>query len=303
MKFLPVLLLTGLITSCAEVRPLNNPKKEKAPFVFENKEIVLQPGMVTFAEFDVPSDFLETKMTCVYPDVKRENQNIPLAVKEGKAFAYMSVSYFSDLKPFECFVKYRGKNEKVVTFNVEAYPYPSETLNVARAKVDLSAKDKKRVEREWLITSKLYDNSASYFLFDEPFIVPLKTVRTSIYGTKRLFNNKKSTQHLGNDFRAKIGTPIPVSNRGKVIFTGDLFYTGNVVIVDHGMNIFSNYAHLSKIFVKEGDVINRGEIVGLSGMTGRVTGPHLHWGVKVQGHYIDGFSLVQASEKQFKKNK
>lgn len=300
MKLQTILFLLFILGSCAQIQPLNNPRESKEEvFTFKPTEFVLQPGMVELVKFDVPSDFLETQMTCVNPAGEEKNQTIPLVVKEQKAFTYMSISYFAELKSFDCFVKYRSEEVKVVTFNVKAYPYPSEELNVARSKVDLSAAAKKRIAKEWLITSKLYNNSASYFLFDEPFDIPLNSYRTSIYGTKRVFNNKKSTQHLGNDFRAKIGVPIPVANRGKVIFTGDLFYTGKVVIVDHGMNIFSNYAHLSKIHVKEGDVINKGEIVGLAGMTGRVTGPHLHWGVKVQGHYIDGFSLVRASKKQF----
>ena len=113
-------------------------------------------------------------------------------------------------------------------------------------------------------------------------------------------NNKKRSQHLGNDFRAKIGVKIPVSNRGKVVYVGDLFYTGGVVIVDHGLNIFSLYAHLSKTLVTTGTIVNRGDIVGLSGATGRVSGPHLHWGIKINGHNADGFSLVEESKKQYK---
>lgn len=96
--------------------------------------------------------------------------------------------------------------------------------------------------------------------------------------------------------------PIPVTNRGKVVFAGNLFYTGNVVIIDHGLNIFSLYGHLSKIKAQVGDIVNQGDIVGLAGMTGRVSGPHLHWGIKINGHNVDGFSLVTESKKQFSEN-
>jgi murein DD-endopeptidase MepM/ murein hydrolase activator NlpD len=99
--------------------------------------------------------------------------------------------------------------------------------------------------------------------------------------------------HLGNDFRAPEGTPIPTSNTGKVVYVGDLFYSGKTVIVDHGMQLFSMYAHLSKISVAVGATVNRGDIVGLSGATGRASGPHLHWGIKINGEWIDGFSLVE----------
>ena len=134
-------------------------------------------------------------------------------------------------------------------------------------------------------------------MFNEPFEVPLDSYITSHYGNRRLFNNKKRSQHLGNDFRAAVGVPIPVANKGKVVFTGNLFYSGNVVIVDHGLNIFTAYGHLSKINVQEGMIVNKGTIVGLAGKTGRVSGPHLHWGVKINGSWIDGFSLVEESKK------
>ena len=97
----------------------------------------------------------------------------------------------------------------------------------------------------------------------------------------------------------KVGLPIPSSNNGKVLYVGNLFYTGNVVIIDHGVNLFTVYAHLSKIMVKTGDSVEQGQILGLAGKTGRVSGPHLHWGVKLHGFNIDGFSLVEESQSEF----
>ena len=111
-----------------------------------------------------------------------------------------------------------------------------------------------------------------------------------------MFNDKKKSQHLGNDLRARTGTKIPAANRGRVVYTGNLFFSGNVVVLDHGMGIFSMYGHLSKILVTEGSVVNQGDVVGLAGATGRVSGPHLHWGVRVNGSWIDGFSLIEASK-------
>lgn len=302
MKALAFISLMMMISGCAQVRPLNS-EPARAKFEFIKVEKILQPGMVALVEFAVPHDFQSNTLFCPAQRDKDKIKEIPIAIDNGVAKTFMSETYFSDLKSFECHVRYQDQDFTVVAFKVEPYPYKSETLNVAMSKVVLSPENQKRVEREWLITSKLYKDSASYFLFDEPFIAPLNSFLTSIYGTKRLFNNQKSSQHLGNDFRAKIGVPIPVSNRGKVIFVGDLFYTGKVVIVDHGMNIFSNYAHLSRIDVKVGDVVNRGQVVGLSGATGRVSGPHLHWGVKVHDEWIDGFSLVKESERMFSQKK
>ena len=114
-----------------------------------------------------------------------------------------------------------------------------------------------------------------------------------------MFNNKKRSQHLGNDFRAAIGVPIPVSNRGRVVYVGNLFFSGNVVVVDHGLDIFTLYGHLSKIKTTKGSIVYIGDIIGLAGMSGRVSGPHLHWGVKINGNSVDGFSLSRESELQF----
>jgi murein DD-endopeptidase MepM/ murein hydrolase activator NlpD len=122
---------------------------------------------------------------------------------------------------------------------------------------------------------------------------------TSLYGTKRVYNRQKKSQHLGIDYRAAIGDQVPATNAGKIVYAGDLFYTGWTVIIDHGLDIFSVYGHLSKTLVKEGQFVVRGELIGLSGNTGRTSGPHLHWGVKVQGQYVDGFVLIDETKKVF----
>ena len=131
-------------------------------------------------------------------------------------------------------------------------------------------------------------------------MIPLNSVITSIYGIKRTYNKQHKGQHLGTDFRAPIGEKIPASNRGKIVFSGDLFYTGWTVIIDHGLDIFTVYGHLSKTLVEAGQIVQKGDLIGLAGNTGRSSGPHLHWGVKIQGQYIDGIDLSEQTKKQFK---
>jgi murein DD-endopeptidase MepM/ murein hydrolase activator NlpD len=128
----------------------------------------------------------------------------------------------------------------------------------------------------------------------------MNTAVTSFYGTKRVYNKQKKGQHLGIDYRAAIGDKVPTANAGKVVFSGDLFYTGGTVIIDHGLDIFSVYGHLSKTLIEAGRLVERGEVIGLSGNTGRTSGPHLHWGVKVQGQYIDGDVMIKETKKAFK---
>lgn len=290
MKFILLFLLT---VSCSSIRPINEEKKitqdvveKELPLIEEVREVTLMPGKATFVEFDINLDDGKIILDC-------HQKKVSFIVLNKKAKTLMGETYFSKLKPYKC--KY--ENKEVLSIKVKDFPYKSEKLNVNKSRVTLSKKNLARVIKEREIKRKIYLKSSSYFLFDEPFKTPLESFITSHYGNRRLFNNKKRSQHLGNDFRAAVGVPIPVANKGKVVFTGNLFYSGNIVIVDHGLNIFTAYGHLSKIKVQEGMIVNKGTIVGLAGKTGRVSGPHLHWGVKINGSWIDGFSLVEESKK------
>jgi len=220
--------------------------------------------------------------------VHREEKDIKAVVIE---------SYFSKFENFNCQLLVSGKVIEQWDFVVKEKKYPSEKLRVDPKKIKLSLKDQKRVEAEQVMLNKIYSLSSTHLHFKKPFISPLNSPITSLYGIRRVYNNQKNGQHLGVDFRANIGEKVPSTNRGKVVFAGDLFYTGYTVIVDHGLDIFSVYGHLSSTLVRSGDIIDRGDILGLSGNTGRSSGPHLHWGVKVQGQYIDGMALVDETKK------
>jgi len=303
-------LLTLILGSCSSsnVKVLNGADSIKTVESSTKKSVVESKfpvvaevfnGKVKYVEFNIDENNGTYNLNC--KEIGSKNpliQNFPFIVSNNTASLYYVESYFSSAKSHECMFK----DKTVLSILVKSFPYKSEQLNVDQRKVVLSEKDLARVIKEREITSNLYKNSSKQLLIDGPFSVPLDSFITSHYGNKRVFNNLKSSQHLGNDFRAKVGVPIPSSNRGKVVFVGNLFYTGNVVIVDHGLNIFSLYAHLSKMLVKAGDIINRNDIVGLSGKTGRVSGPHLHWGIKINSHNIDGFSLVEESKNQYLRN-
>lgn len=291
-----ILFLTFILSCASSKERLVQEKNEKMPIYERPLEVEVFNGKMKFIEFPLPGGKSEDYITCKEQESKNPLiKKFPLSVTKGMAYLYYAESYHSQAKIHFCYVG----DAHVLTVKVKAFPYKEEKLNVAKGKVVLSEQDQARVAKEWQMTQKLYKNSEKESLITDSFKVPLKSFITSHYGKRRIFNNLKRTQHLGNDFRAKVGVPIPVSNRGKVVYAGNLFYTGNVVIVDHGMGIFTLYAHLSKIDVKEGDMIHQNQIVGLSGKTGRVSGPHLHWGVKAHGFNIDGFSLVEESKRQF----
>ena len=170
--------------------------------------------------------------------------------------------------------------------------YKRESLRVNSRHVTLSKKNLARVKQEKKEIRRVFASSSDARQWFGDFIKPMASETTSAFGIQRLFNNKHRSYHRGTDFRAKVGTPVYASNSGVVRMAKNLFYSGNLVIVDHGMNIFTLYAHLSKIQVNPGQIIARGQQIGLSGATGRVSGPHLHWAVKVNGVYVDPLQFL-----------
>lgn len=236
----------------------------------------------------------------VYPrgDVTAEDQivcgdySIKAHHEDGKLIFFLSESYFSKMSPYTCRNIDKGKRFHFIKVSVNEKKFRSERLHVNKKRVVLSPENLKRVRREQAMLTKIYQGAEAVPFFEFRFIQPLKTKVTSIYGTRRVFNNQRKTQHLGTDYRASVGTSIKSSNGGKVVLVDDLFFTGKTIIIDHGIGIFTVYGHLSDLKVKSGDLVQRGDIIGLSGRSGRVTGPHLHWGVKVNGNWVEGNSLI-----------
>ena len=170
--------------------------------------------------------------------------------------------------------------------------YKKEALKVARQHVSPSPKDLQRIKAEKKKIRRIYASSSTDRLWYGNFIKPLTGNTTSAFGNQRLFNGELQSYHRGTDLRAKSGTPVFAANSGIVRLAQNLFYSGNIVIVDHGNGIFTNYAHLSKIQVRADQHVARGDQIGLSGATGRVSGPHLHWGVKINGAYVDPMQFI-----------
>jgi murein DD-endopeptidase MepM/ murein hydrolase activator NlpD len=127
-----------------------------------------------------------------------------------------------------------------------------------------------------------------------PFIEPVSGSTTSGFGRLTIMNNVPRGRHRGVDFRAAEGTPVLAPNAGLVVLASDLYFTGNTVVLDHGDGLFSLLAHLSHIAVQEGTQIAGGDLVGAAGSTGRVTGPHLHWAVRLNTATVDPLSLISA---------
>ncbi len=154
--------------------------------------------------------------------------------------------------------------------------------------------DLKRIERELDEQNRAYrqfsTRQPSNLLFDRPVDGPL----SSPFGLRRFFNGEERNPHSGLDFAAKTGTPIKAPAAGQVILTGDYFFNGKTVFVDHGQGLISMFCHLSEIGVKVGDQLARGQVLGKVGATGRATGPHLHWNVSLNDARVDPAIFIGA---------
>jgi murein DD-endopeptidase MepM/ murein hydrolase activator NlpD len=129
--------------------------------------------------------------------------------------------------------------------------------------------------------------------WDGNFAIPAAAATSDVFGSQRIFNGVAQRPHLGLDFRVPIGTPVAAMNQGTVLLARFLYFEGNCVVIDHGQGLLTLYFHLSEFKVKEGDTVKRGQVIGLSGGTGRATGPHLHVAVRWQGTYLDPARLFQ----------
>jgi murein DD-endopeptidase MepM/ murein hydrolase activator NlpD len=150
----------------------------------------------------------------------------------------------------------------------------------------------KRIDQEKAAKTAAYNETSAHALWSGPFQQPLDSVITETFGVQRMFNGQLLSEHHGVDFRAAPGTPVLAANSGTVVLARELFYEGNCVILDHGQGLFTIYMHFSMFAVHEGESVKRGQVLGESGATGRVTGPHLHVSVLWRGVALDLLSLT-----------
>lgn len=169
----------------------------------------------------------------------------------------------------------------------------SKEMNSMRQNTARIAADQKKI-------NKARSQSAPQAYFADKFQMPVTGRLTTPFGYQRIVNGQPSSRHMAIDIANKQGTPIVASNNGKVVLADSLYLTGNTIIIDHGLNLFSYYAHLSKLDVKPGQVVKKGQVIGKLGTTGFSTGSHLHYGMLIGNTYINPNPFFQASPYQWK---
>jgi murein DD-endopeptidase MepM/ murein hydrolase activator NlpD len=171
--------------------------------------------------------------------------------------------------------------------------FPTRRLLVAPEFVDPPPSMAERIANDAAFLADIYAHSAAERLWKNPFLRPVSEPANSRFGTRSIFNGKARNPHAGTDFLSAAGVRVHAPNRGRIVAARDLYFSGNTVVIDHGLGVFSLLAHLSRLDVQEGQFVEAGAVVGLVGATGRVTGPHLHWALRLAGARIDPLSVLE----------
>jgi murein DD-endopeptidase MepM/ murein hydrolase activator NlpD len=206
----------------------------------------------------------------------------------------VDVSATPEVKLFVVTLKKADGTKEIVTKNVTVRPgnFPVQRLTLDEKWERLDEKTLARIQHENKVVSALYATETPTRLWTGPFVLPLVGEVTGTFGLSRYINGEPRGPHTGLDISAVTGTPVAASNDGKVALVMDMFYSGLSLFIDHGQGLYTMYFHLSEVLVSEGDAVKKGDTIALVGATGRVTGAHLHFGVRLNTNRVNPTDLV-----------
>jgi murein DD-endopeptidase MepM/ murein hydrolase activator NlpD len=171
--------------------------------------------------------------------------------------------------------------------------YPKITVKVAKQYTEPNPEQLKNINADKEVKQKVFATETAQRLWAGSFQPPVSAAISDVFGTARVFNQEVQSRHLGLDYGVPAGTGVHAVNRGTVILAKPLYFEGSCVVIDHGQGLFSLYLHLSEINVKAGDQVETGQLIGMSGGSGRATGPHLHLAIRWQGVYLNPALLLE----------
>jgi len=179
-----------------------------------------------------------------------------------------------------------------ISLRIKPKSFKKESFSVAAEFDQLSPEVLERIRQDQDQFTRAFMTSMPERLWEGRFLLPISSEVSSPFGYRRVINGTPRAPHTGVDLGAALGSEVFAPNYGRVVLLGDFFFSGHSLVLDHGAGLFTMYFHLSEFNVEMGDAVRRGDVIGLSGMTGRVTGPHLHWGARINGARVDPFELV-----------
>ena len=239
----------------------------------------------------VPGGVVHIKVgSSLQPAPKVSFQNEPvLVMKQNQqwiALVGIPLKTKADVYSVNIYTANGEVNQK--SFNVGIKNYEAQYITIKnKRKVNPNPKDLERIKKERIPLSKALNTWTKQPVTEINFSLPVDGRLSSRFGLRRFFNNQPKNPHSGLDIAAPSGTPIKAPVSGKVLETGRFFYNGNTVLLDHGQGLITGYFHMTKTQVKKGQIVQRGDILGTVGETGRVTGPHLHWNVYLNRTKVD----------------
>jgi murein DD-endopeptidase MepM/ murein hydrolase activator NlpD len=252
----------------------------------------LQPGEPVLV-------FLETAGAAKSAAVKFLGRTAELrpAPGGGSAFAFLGIDLQTKPGSHVMVIKVRkadGESEEIrQELEIAEKKFPFTKLQLKQEYVTPPASVRERVKREAEMVALATSVVTPEWLGDGPFVLPHDAPSWSNFGQRRLNNDVLESVHAGLDIRAPFGSKIRAANAGRAVIASDLYLGGKTVILDHGLGVFSSYGHMSKLLVKRGEAVKKGQAVGLCGTTGRSTGPHLHWSVKIFDARVDPEAMLR----------
>jgi hypothetical protein len=257
--------------------------------------VIMKPDMIPLGGIALVTIKINDKIKLL--DVRFLGEKIPYHFDSSSRVYFLLLGAGLDCKPGTHIMTIKWQGPDVPGFyshKVRILPrtFPEERLSVPGHMVEFSPEILERVLKDQKAVKETCSKISNKLYWKRPFIWPVNSKIISPFGFRRIFNNKPRSPHSGVDLRAPEDTPVLASNYGKVAMARDCYLSGKTVMVDHGKGLFTLYAHLASYKVKKGQEVERGQVVGLAGSTGRATGPHLHWGMSLLGKRIDPAELM-----------
>lgn len=261
-------------------------------------------GVVLVARGMQPGEVVRVEVTCacgqVGPRARAFGLDVPLDLSSDGARWQGLVGLDLEVVPgvYPLVVDVPHQREvlpRETALRVQPKQFSTRTLRVAPEFVDPPADLADRARREASLLDRLF-KTITPRAWDRPFGLPLTSQPTRNFGSRSVFNGEPRNPHAGIDFNSPAGTVVIAPAAGTVVLASDLFFTGNTIVIDHGAGLYSLFAHLSSMTVAMGDIVGLGTKLGHVGATGRATGPHLHWGVRLNGARVDPLSLIVATK-------
>ena len=254
----------------------------------------VKPGGICLVRISGPAS-----LKSVEGEFRGEKFPLPVNERNGKYEGLLGIDLNTRPGKYEVGIAWihgeRGVR-KTISLKVEKVDFPIQHLRLPRSMVDLNSEDAARVNREEKRLKDLFRTSREQRYWKGAFLRPVPGEITTPFGLRRRINGRPKNPHTGIDLRGEEGAPVLASNDGVVVLAEELFFAGNSILIDHGWGVYSMYFHLSKTLAGEGEILEKGAVLGRVGSTGRSSGPHLHFGVVIRGARVDPLALLKLTQ-------